>query len=96
MLKWIDIFRKRAENADFSKQTIEAIFEFHETNPLAGLGSLSVRDRVIDDLIAQHTLVASKIKNVIPRAPAPVLKEALQPDAPLDLKAAQIAKKAGM
>lgn len=95
-MRWLDIFRKRAENADFSKQTIEAIFEFHETNPLAGLGSLSVRDRVIDDLIAQHTLVAAKIKNVVPRQPAPALKEPLPTEPPLDLKAAQLAKKAGM
>lgn len=96
MPKWIDIFRKRAENAEFSKATIEAIFDYHETNPLAGLGSLSVRERIIDDLIAQHVLVASKIRNVIPRAPAPAIKEALQPEPPLDLKAAQLAKKAGM
>lgn len=96
MPKWIDLFRRRAENSDFSKGTIEAIFQYHETNPLAGLGNLTIRERIIDDLIAQHVLVASKIKNVVPRAPAPAIKEALQAEAPLDLKAAQIAKKAGM
>lgn len=95
-MKWSEIFRKRAETAEFSKSTIEAIFQFHETNPLAGLGSLSVRDRVIDDLMAQHTLCVAKLKNVMPRQPAPALKEPLGTEPPLELKAAELAKKAGM
>jgi hypothetical protein len=96
MVKWNDMFRKRAETADFSKHEVEAIFALHENNPLSGMGDHSVRERIIDDILAYHRMCIAKVRNVIPRAPAPAIREPLPTDAPIDLKAAQIAKKAGM
>lgn len=95
-LNWSEWFKAKAGTADFTKETIEGFFAEVENDPLGGLGSLSNRDKVIDKIIAQHRIVISQIKGVVPRQPAPALKEVVNAEAPLDLKAAQIAKKAGM
>lgn len=92
----LDAFKKKITDADFSKEVIEAFFAEEENDPLSGLGSLTKRDKVIDKIIAHHNLVVAKYRNVMPKMPAPLLKETTAPEAPLDLKAAQLAKKAGM
>lgn len=95
-MSWFDKYRKRAETSDFTKAELEAIFSFHENNPLAGLGDNTVRDRIIDDILGFGRMCISKAKNVTPRQPASAIRAPLPTETPLDLRAASLAKKAGM
>jgi hypothetical protein len=95
-MSWLETFKAKAGTADFTKETLEGFFAEVENDPLSGLGSLTNRDKVIDKIMAQHRIVVSQYKGIAPRQPAPALKEVINATDPLDLKAAQIAKKAGM
>jgi hypothetical protein len=95
-MKWPEMFRKRAEKSEFTKSELEAIFELHENNPLAGLGDNSVRDRIIDDILGYGRMCIAKAKGVTPRQPEAAIRAPLPTEVPLDLRAASLAKSAGM
>jgi hypothetical protein len=54
--------------------TVKAIFEQIEADPLAGMGTISKRDRFIDAIVAHHNLVMAQYVNM-PTTPAPIMTE---------------------
>lgn len=96
-MEWADLFGSKAVTQEFSEKTISAFFDEIDQDPLAGLGTLSKRQKLIDRIVAQHKIVLAQHRSIAPRQPASVLNERpVEVPTPLDLRAASLAKKAGM
>lgn len=96
-MKWAELFGSNAVTQDFSEKTISAFFDEIDQDPLAGLGTLSKRQKLIDRIVAQHKIVLAQYRSIAPRQPAPIMNDRpTEVPVPLDLKAASLAKKAGM
>jgi hypothetical protein len=54
--------------------TVKAIFEQIEGDPLAGMGTISKRDRFIDAIVAHHNLVMAQYVDM-PTKPASIMNE---------------------
>lgn len=97
---WDKLFGPKAEPLDFSATTLEALFDEIENDPRAGLGNLSKRKLLIDKIISQHRIVTAQYRQIVPKKPAPAMSgepaDAFVLGTPVQLAAAQAAKKAGM
>ena len=96
-MDWTDLFGTKAVNQDFTERTISAFFDEVDQDPLAGLGTLTKRAKLIDRIVAQHKIVLAQRLGITPQKPKPVASDELvTPQPTLDLRAAMAAKKAGM
>jgi hypothetical protein len=94
---WDRLFGPNAEAQDFTSTTLNAFFDEVEQDPRAGLGNLSKRSILIDKIISQHRIVTAQYRQITPKKPAPaVVGEPIELGTPIQIAAAQAAKKAGM
>ena len=97
-MAWSDtFFGPKAVTQDFTKETLNALFDEIENDPRAGLGTLSKRERLIDLIVGQHRIVLAQVKGITPRQPAPAMNDRpVEVASPVQLQAAKAAKAAGM
>lgn len=96
-MKWSELFGSEAVTQDFSEKTISAFFDEIEQDPLAGLGTLTKRQKLIDRIVAQHKIVVGQMRGIAPQKPAAVMNETPALVAsPVQLASAKVAKQAGM
>ena len=97
---WDRLFGPAAEAQDFTSTTLNALFDEVEQDPRAGLGNLSKRAILIDKIISQHRIVVAQYRQITPKKPAPAVPgdagRDIELGTPIQLAAAQAAKKAGM
>lgn len=97
---WESLFGTKAEAQDFTSTTLNAIFDEVEQDPRAGLGNLTKRQHVIDKIISQHRIVTAQYKGITPKRPAAAMPgepaAMIELGTPIQIAAAQAAKKAGM
>ena len=94
---WEGLFGTKAEAQDFTSTTLNSLFDEVEQDPRAGLGNLSKRQILIDKIISQHRIVTAQYRQITPKKPASaVVGEPMELASPIQLAAAQAAKKAGM
>lgn len=96
-MKWSDLFGSSAVSQDFTEVTLNGFFDEVEQDPRAGLGNLTKRALLIDKIMSQHRIVVAQMRGITPQKPPAALSDRpLEVQAPLDLKAASIAKRGGL
>ena len=95
MAKWLDTFNSTAPRKAFDKATVEAIFAAHEADELRGVGSLTARELLVNDIIAQHNVVLAQTTGIAPRKPEAAFKDnTVQLNSTQAARAASITKQA--
>ena len=97
-MKLLDAFKKETGIQEMSPEIIRALILEVNQDPLAGLGSLSKLDIIVDKLMAQWRICSAQIKGIPVREARPlVLNNPVQnTTSETASKAAAAAKAAGM
>ena len=98
-MKILDAFKKETGIQEMTPDIIRALILEVNNDPLAGLGSLSKLDIIVDKLMAQWRICAAQIRGIPVRDAKPLVLTSVAPAAtaaPSAEKAAAAAKAAGM
>lgn len=94
-MKILDAFKKETGIQEMTPDIIRALILEVNNDPLAGLGSLSKLDIVVDKLMAQWRICAAQIKGIPVRDAKPLVLTSVAPSSTAE-KAAAASKAAGM
>lgn len=95
-MKILDAFKKETGIQEMTPDIIRALILEVNNDPLAGLGSLSKLDIIVDKLMAQWRICAAQIRGIPVRDAKPLVLTSVAPAAtPIGEKAAAATKAAG-
>ena len=95
-MKILDAFKKESGIQEMTPDIIRALILEVNNDPLAGLGSLSKLDIIVDKLMAQWRICAAQIRGIPVRDAKPLVLTSVAPAAtPIGEKAAAATKAAG-
>ena len=96
-MKLLDAFKKETGIQELTPDSLKAIIDEVNNDPLAGLGSLSKKDILVDRLMAQWRICAAQIRGIPVKDARPlVLDKPVVVTSQTAEKAAAATKAAGM
>ena len=95
-MKLLEAFRKETGVQELTPDSIRALIIEVNNDPLAGLGSLSKMDILVDRIMAQWRICAAQIKGIPLKDVRPLVLDKPVSTGPIAEKAASVAKAAGM
>lgn len=96
-MKLLDAFKKETGIQELTPEALRAIIDEVNSDPLAGLGSLSKKDILVDRLMAQWRICVAQLRGIPIREAKPLVLDKVAPQStPIGEKAAAVAKSAGM
>ena len=95
-MKLLEAFKKETGIQEMTPEVLRSIIDEVNNDPLAGLGSLSKKDILVDKLMAQWRICAAQIRGIPVKDARPlVLDKPVTAPTPIGEKAAAAAKAAG-
>jgi len=92
-MKLLEAFKKETGIQEMTPEVLRSIIDEVNNDPLAGLGSLSKKDILVDKLMAQWRICAAQIRGIPVKDARPlVLDKPVVAPTPIGEKAAAAAK----